>query len=683
MTSEIIARPGFWNVPVWGIVAVYFIGIIAVIMVVLGIFKSYALWRGGKPYPEPSDKAARWKLIYTDALEQKQIRHKPLGSWTHFWIFWGFVFLFFGTVTAVLDWDFGKLVFKHQFLVGDIFIFYKFILDIAGVVCLIGLGMAFYRRFIKQGKQYEKSRRFIYILGSLAIIIITGYLVAALRLAASHPPIAHWSPVANFIANVFYSGMSTESLIRQHTFMWTFHMIISLIFVAMIPATYFAHMYKSPSSIYWKDMGRKGGLPRIHDIEEQEEFGVSRFNQFTWHDRLNFDACTECGRCTAVCPVNRAGGILDPRAIVLSLKKTMLGDYKAIEEPLINNVISAEALLSCTTCGACVEQCPSKIAIVSAIVRMRRSVAMEEGHFAPGVAKTLQNITSVGNPWGLDPDSRLDWAKGLDVPIAEPGQQYDILYWVGCMASYDKRSQKIAKAMVKILKASGLRFAVMQEESCNAELARRVGEEYLFECQTLMNIENLRQYKFTRILCPCPHCYNTIRNDYPEFKGGTFNVISHVQFIAEQMQAGRLKASAIDPEVFAIQDACYLARWNNIVEEPRTILDKIKNVNYVNPEQYGCNTSCCGAGGGQFWTDQDAGRKINLIRLKEIVDSTGNKNVAISCPFCLAMFDSAKAEDKRLTNVVISDVSEIVASHLDSPVKDAKTPAASEAEAKG
>ncbi|MCD8338752.1 MAG: (Fe-S)-binding protein [Burkholderiales bacterium] len=577
--------------------------------------------------------------------------------------------MFFGTVTAVLDWDFGKLIFKNQFLKGDTYVLYKLILDIAGLLCLVGLGMAFYRRFIKGGQQYERSKRFLYILGSLAIIIITGFLVEALRIAASDTPIAAWSPVANFIAKTFYSGMSTESLISQHTFMWTFHMIISLIFVAMIPATYFAHMYKSPSSIYWKDMSAKGGLPRIRDIEEQEEFGVSRFNQFTWHDRLNFDACTECGRCTAVCPVNRAGGVLDPRALILSLKKTMHGDYKAIEEPLINNVISSEALLSCTTCGACVEQCPSKIAIVSAIVRMRRSVAMEEGHFAPGVAKTLQNITSVGNPWGLDPDSRLDWTKGLDVPVAEPDKQYDILYWVGCMASYDKRSQKIAKAMVKILKASGLRFAVMKEESCDAELARRVGEEYLFECQTLMNIENLRQYKFTRILCTCPHCFNTIKNDYPEFEGGTFNVISHVQFIAEQMQAGRLKAASIEPEAFTIQDACYLARWNNIVEEPRIALEKIKNFTLINPLEWGENTTCCGAGGGQFWTDQDAGKRLNVIRLKQIVNTTGKKNVAISCPFCLAMFDSAKAEEKRLSEVEVADIAEIIASRLNEPAK--------------
>ncbi len=589
---------------------------------------------------------------------------KPLGSRLHFWIFWGFVFLFFGTALAVLDWDIGKLIFGKQFLAGGVYYFYKLILDIAGVVCLIGLGMAFYRRFIKEGRQFEKSMRFIYILGSLAVIIITGYIVEALRLAEEQPAHAVWSPVGNFIAQVFYSGMSKEQLEAQHLWVWIFHGLISLAFVALIPATYFSHMYKSPTSIYWQRTKPRGLLEKIDDIEEQEIFGISKFGQFSWHDRLNFDACVECGRCTSVCPVNRAGGPLDPREIILSLKKRMEEGYSKSEDILVPDVVSKEALLSCTTCGACVEQCPSRIEIVNTIAQMRRSVGMEEGQFAEGVAKTLQNIQSVGNPWGLDPDERFAWAKDLDIPFAEPGVHYDILYWVGCSASYDKRNQKIARAMIKILRASGLSFAVMAEEMCNAEYARRVGEEYLFQIQTQMNIENLRQYTFSRILAHCPHCFNTLKNDYPEFERGQFNVISHVQFIAEQMDAGRIKASLSEKERIAVHDACYYARYNQIINAPRFDLNKVEGLETVNPKEWGCNTTCCGAGGGQFWTDTDASERLNVIRLKAIVDTTGCDKVATSCPFCLSMFDSAKSQDKSLSEISIADVAEIIAKNL-------------------
>ena len=661
---EIVTRPGFWNIPVWAIIGIYVIGIAACVICALGIRKSYLLWRAGKPYAMDKETKRRWGFFYREGLLQKRIVRKPLGSRLHFWIFWGFVFLFFGTALAVLDWDIGKLIFGKQFLAGGVYYFYKLILDIAGVVCLIGLGMAFYRRFIKEGRQFEKSMRFIYVLGSLAVIIITGYIVEALRLAAEQPAHAVWSPVGNFIAQVFYSGMSKEQLEAQHLWVWIFHGLISLAFVALIPATYFSHMYKSPTSIYWQRTKPRGLLEKIDDIEEQESFGISKFGQFSWHDRLNFDACVECGRCTSVCPVNRAGGPLDPREIILSLKKRMEEGYSKSEDILVPDVVSKEALLSCTTCGACVEQCPSRIEIVNTIAQLRRSVGMEEGQFAEGVAKTLQNIQSVGNPWGLDPDERFAWAKDLDIPFAEPGVHYDILYWVGCSASYDKRNQKIARAMIKILRASGLSFAVMAEEMCNAEYARRVGEEYLFQIQTQMNIENLRQYTFSRILAHCPHCFNTLKNDYPEFERGQFNVISHVQFIAEQMDAGRIKASLSEKERIAVHDACYYARYNQIINAPRFDLNKVEGLETVNPKEWGCNTTCCGAGGGQFWTDTDASERLNVIRLKAIVDTTGCDKVATSCPFCLSMLDSAKSQDKSLSEISIADVAEIIAKNL-------------------
>lgn len=664
MNVEMIARPGFWGIPGWAIFLVYFFGLIAVGFLVAGIIKSRQLWLGGQPSAFASEKKKRWNFIKDEVFGQKRLVSGISTSKHHFWIFWGFVFLFMGTALAVLDWDIGKLVFGTQFLTGGTFYIYKLILDVAGVLCLGGLGIAFYNRFVRQKKRLEADLKFAYITGALALIIVTGYLVEAMRLAAVKPDYALWSPVGYFIANVFYSHMSVETLMTQHLCMWLFHMSISVLFVGFIPYCYFSHIYKSATSIYWQKTTPKGALEKIEDIEEQESFGISKFAQFTWHDRLNFDACTECGRCTNACPVNRTGGELDPRNIVLSLQKQMKGSYEDLEKPLTEGVVSKDALLSCTTCGACVQECPSRIDIVSVINQMRRSVSLENGEFAPGVAKTLQNIQSVGNPWGLDPDSRWDWANDLDLPFAEPGRHYDVLYWVGCSGSFDRRNQKIARAMVKILRESGLSFAVMQEETCNGEFARRVGEEYTFQVMTQMNIENLRQYNFSRIVCHCPHCYNTLKNEYPQFEGGNFNVISHVQLIAEQFSGGRFRAEIEEKIKLAIHDPCYLARYNGMVEEPRFILDHIKGLETAEPKECGASTTCCGAGGGQFWTDSHNAERPNVIRLKAIVAETNTKNICTSCPFCMSMMESARSMDDSLKDVVVEDIAEIVAKNL-------------------
>lgn len=665
METEIITRPGFWNIPSWAIFAVYFFGLIAAGICAWGIKKSVDLWRGGKPLQMDQQKSKRMAFLKNEVFLQKRIWHGGvIGAPRHSFIFWGFVILFFGTVTAVLDWDIGKLIFGKQFLSGSTFYLYKFLLDIAGVACLAGLAFAMYRRYVTAAHRYERSLRFAVIAVSLALIIVTGYLVEALRIAAEHPETAIYSPVGSFIASVFYSGFSHESLVNQHLGMWLFHMAISLTFVALIPFTFYSHIYKSASSIYWQKTKPKGELDKIEDIEEQEEFGISKFTQFSWHDRLNFDACTECGRCTSVCPVNRAGGPLDPRAIILSLQKRMNGNYQEISEELIGSCVSKEALLACTACGACVQQCPSRIEIVSVINQMRRSLGMEQGEFAPNVAKTLQNIQSVGNPWGLDPDSRFDWGKDLDLPFAEEGKHYDILFWVGCSASFDRRNQKIARAMIKILRNSGLSFALMREEMCNAELARRVGEEYLFQLQAQANIDNLRQYHFSRILCICPHCYNTLKNEYHQFERGNFNVVSHVEFIYEQFSAGRFRAAKEEIDQIAIHDPCYLARYNGIVDQSRYVLNKIPGITPVEPKESGCNTTCCGAGGGQFWTDTDAPERLNVIRLKTIKAETDSKHVCTSCPFCLSMMDSARNSDKSLEDIQVEDFAEIVAKHL-------------------
>ena len=652
-------RPAFWNIPLWAEIGVYVLGLTALAVCFFGIFQSVKLWKQGQDLSLPDDKKRRWGGLWRDVFMHRRLLKSPSGL-IHFCIFWGFLFLFFGTATATLDWDIGHYVFGEQFLKGWVYLTYKLILDIAGIVAMVGLLAAAIRRFVFQKKNLERSWRFVGILTSLFLIILSGYVVEGLRLAVQQPDWSHFSPIGHLLSTFFTQIFRPEQLHGVHLVSWIIHGAAALVFVALIPYTYFSHMFKASSNIYWRKLTAKGELKKIEDIEEQETFGVSRFDQFTWKQRLDFDACTECGRCSDVCPALKSGAPLDPKRMVLKFKQELHHPQK--DKTLVGDILSKDELWACTTCGACVQACPARLDLPSTIIDLRRHLALEQGDFPAGLQVALENTQSVGNPWGMDPADRLAWGKDLDLPIAKPGQKVDVLYWVGCSASYDRRAQKIARAMVKILRAANVNFAIMQEERCHGDFARRVGEEYTFQLAVQENIENLRRYDFKRILAHCPHCFNTLKNEYPQFEGGTFEVISHTHLIYELMSAGRIKPKLKTPEKIVFHDPCYMARYNNSVGTPRKIFDEIEGLSRVENINRGKQAMCCGAGGGQMWAEGQTNR-INVIRLKELRDSAST--VAVACPHCLTMFESAMSGDKVLEGMEIIELAEIVANGLD------------------
>ena len=362
----------------------------------------------------------------------------------------------------------------------------------------------------------------------------------------------------------------------------------------------------------------------------------------------------------------RAGTPLKPRTIIMKLRDRAAEVDRGADDgkSLVGDVVTREELFSCTTCGACARICPAQIQTPDFIVAMRRHLALEQGEFPEGAATALENTASVGNPWGLDPYERLDWAKDLDLPVAEEGRHYDVLYWVGCAASYDRRARKIARAMVKILRAAGIDFAVMAEERCHAEFARRLGEEYLYQTAAVENIENFARYDFDRILTACPHCFNTLKNEYPAFEGGTFEVIDHASFIRSLIDEGKLPANlAPSSELTVYHDPCYLARLNGVTEAPRAVL-AAACTRTVDPRENGELTFCCGAGGGQMWSEARLGKhQPNVIRIAELRE-TGAKHIAVACPHCLTMLESGKAMRKDGDEIVVEDIAEIVAKAL-------------------
>ena len=460
-----------------------------------------------------------------------------------------------------------------------------------------------------------------------------------------------------------FSTFSEQQLSIIHQFAWWIHALSALVFIGALPLTFFSHVFKSPWHIFCQKLDPPGALPKIENLEEQESFGISKLNQFTWEDRLAFESCVECGRCSAACPAVKMGTPLDPKKLVLKLQQAI---RTAGPDTDLSDIVSENELWACSTCGACMHACPSRIHLPDLIVRMRTHYALEEGKFPKGISRILQNTASVGNPWGLDPGSRFDWAEGLDLPVIEPGHPVDILYWVGCSASYDRRAQKIARAMVTILKHSGLSFGVMPEERCHADFARRLGEEYLFQTAAMENIANLSQYQFGRIVCACPHCFNTLANEYPQFEGGKFSVIAHTELIRELLAAGKLPLSCADSIPTVFHDPCYLARYNHATTAPREILGKVCSDLREAASSGECAT-CCGAGGGQFWSDSTQTQRINVFRYGELTD-TGAARIATACPFCQSMLESAKAQ-KKDTSAAVIDIAEIIAEKLNSPAE--------------
>ncbi len=627
---------------------------------------------------EEPNKLNFFKQLFTTlsfGVGQKKVYSKKFGyaSVMHFMIAWGFLELLFATTVDF----FHSRGWFHGYLPEFDTPWFAFINDTGGMFLIAGLTMALLRRHLFKPEHLPQDslkgrNNFMGDSGILIILIILciqGYLAEAARLSIFKPETASYSWVGYSISKLL---TPSQWLILERP-LWWFHAVSSLAFIAIIPMTKMFHIIASLINIGLTNRDKRGLVRPMNISEIMEDpdldpdtisLGSSKSSDFTWKQLMDSVACTECARCTTVCPATHTGKPLNPMKIITDLRSDLYsnGINSSNTKNLIGGRISETELWSCTTCGACMEECPVLIEHVPTIVDMRRYLVLSEGKPPAQANEGLENMLNKGNPWGFNQSEKLNWATNNDIklPILADRKEVDVLYWVGCAGSFDPRNQSISRSIVNILNKAGVDYAVLgKEESCTGDSARRLGDEYLFETLAKKNIDTLNKYKFNTVITSCPHCFHVISKEYPDF-GGNYNVMHHSDFINDLLNEKTINVKPYLNETITYHDACYLSRHDDIISPPRELLSMTStNNNIVEMKNNKKNSFCCGAGGGNMWHEINKGSRMNVERFQEAID-TGAKTVATACSFCVIMMEDGMKVKGMENQMEVKDIAELV-----------------------
>lgn len=654
----------------------------------------YQLLTVAKPLDRFNDPMGRLRGVLIYALGQKRLLTRPYGGLLHVMIFWGFCVLSIANLTLLIRGVAGRgfnlpLLAPDQLLGSP----YNAIKEIFICLVLVGVSMAFYRRLVWKPRFPEPSGDALFILSMIGSLMLVELLFGAAEVAhwqRDGSPFLGWAfPITTFLASGL-SGLGDDGLHRVQEFAWWGNYVLVLTFGAYLPYSKHLHVITGIPNVYFQNTRPYGELRKLDlDSETNPDFGVSTLADFDWKRFHDWYSCTECGRCTSVCPAFASGKPLHPKKISEQLREELVDHgggvallqlakkNGAVEEGaeaappeglrhLMDNLeaCSEEALFSCTTCRACEQACPVFIEYVQEIVDMRRHLVQVEGRFPAEVQRAFDGMERNNNPWGIGFATRGDWAKELGVPLLseDPGE-LDLVYWVGCAGSFDERNKQVSRAMVTIMQKAGLKFAILgQEEGCTGDSARRIGNEYLYQMLAAQNVEVLNTYQVKKIVSACPHCFNTIKNEYHQF-GGEYEVLHHSELIAELIANKKITLKQVPEVLGTFHDSCYLGRYNDIYEQPREVL-KAAGVKLAEMEKSRETGRCCGAGGGRMWMEEH-GTKVNDMRLADALELPQKPQViASSCPFCLTMLSDAVASKDMTAEIKTKDIAEIVAEAL-------------------
>lgn len=687
-------RETFGNIPQESVHLFYCLTVVTLAVLAWGVWRRFRLWRQGVPIPVRDLLAGNLRQVWgklkpglrrilAEGLGQARVRGRGLPSVAHIFLFAGFMMLFLGTTMLEIDHLASGVSHALKFHKGTYYVIYEFTLDVFGLLFLAGCVFFLWRRTRRPPSVGHRGTDWYVILSFLAIGV-TGYLVEGLRIVWQHPTGigARCSPVGLLVSG-WFAGMTDASARSTHLVIWWIHAALVFGFIASIPYTRLLHTIAGPLNLFFArpELGRMVPVT-MEEVEKTERIGASAVNHFNQQQLLSLDACMECGRCEEACPAFATEKPLSPKRVVQDLKGLMTWNLTSRSSRLVGSraqdpasaralhdeTIQIETLWSCTTCTACARVCPVRVDPLTLITDMRRN-RVGEGALSGTAATALRRMQSSGNPWGMPAAERANWAEGIGAPTVKENPHFDVLYWVGCAGSYDRRAQRVARAVVKLLKHANVNFAILgREEKCTGESARRLGDEFLFQELAQANIATLAKYNVRRILTHCPHCLNSLRQDYPQF-GGNYAVIHHTEFLEQLLAEGRLAVTGGRPreDVMTYHDPCYLARVNGIHQAPRDVLRRTSTaagapaIDFREMPRNREKTFCCGAGGGRMWLEEEPHKRVCALRAKEAL-ATGAKTVAVGCPFCLTMLTDGVAAQSDSAHVM--DVAEILAERL-------------------
>lgn len=621
--------------------------------------------------------AKRISRVLGIAFGQSKLLREPVAGLVHFFIFWGFMLFIFAVLEAIIQGFYSP--FSLSFL-GPLFSVITIVQDVFGLLVMISIVTALYRRFVLKVKRLDVGKSGA-MDAALILVLILFVVLSMFGQNAAH--IAHNGfvageyeirPISSFLAPVLFTTGDSAALWFE--VFWWIHILVIFGFMNFLPYSKHFHVMTSIPNVYFSKHDDKKYALKPIDLEDEdaEQFGAADIEHLSWKQLLDGFACTECGRCTAVCPAANTGKPLSPRKIIVDIRHRteekaplLIGKVEespVLEKKFIGDFITPEELWACTTCNACVYECPVTIEHVDSIVEMRRNQVLMESEFPPELNNVFKNIETNFTPWAFNAQDRANWAEGLDIKTMAEDSETEYLFWVGCAGSFDSRYQKVSRAFAQIMQKAGVNFRILgTEEKCNGDTARRLGNEYLAQMLMQENVETLNNYKVQKVVTGCPHCYNSLKNEYPQF-GGNFEVYHHTELIDKLLDEKKIevKEETITSKV-TFHDSCYLGRYNDIYDAPRDPLKMIKGLELVEMDRNKDKGFCCGAGGGRMFLEETTGTRINENRAEEAI-GTGADTIASACPFCMTMMSDGVKSFEKQDDVEIKDIAEIILDNL-------------------
>lgn len=656
-----------WYGPVPGWMLFYGLIAVALALFVRRVAYLVRLMAQGKPGARWDRVPVRLRAVLVFVLGQlRLLRNDFWPGLMHATIFWGFLILTVGTLEF-----FGKGIHEAFFLPGLSDTRGHLVLqDLFDLAVVAAVAYAAFRRLVTKPKRLTLSAEGLVILLLIFALMVTDLLADAARILVAPSPTDRWAFAGHALAGLL-AGLPRSAVDGLFQLSWWSHAMILLGFLVWLPYSKHLHIMAAPFNVFFAPLTPKGEF-RTLDLENAEAFGVGHITEFSRKDLFDLYNCTECGRCTSGCPATASGKQLDPKRLILDLQEHLLERGRALlgrggnggaDKAMVGEVIADNVLWACTTCRWCVEACPVFIEHVPKIIEMRQHLVLTESRFPDELKPTFRNLETNFNPWQMSWQSRADWANDLGVRRMADAGGAEYLYWVGCYGSFDERNRKVARAMVRILRAAGLDFAILgPEEKCTGEPARRVGNEYLFQTLARDNVETLKRYRFQTIVTACPHCFNTLKNEYPRFDG-QFRVLHHSQLLEELIESRRLRVSKDLSERLTYHDPCYLGRYNEIYESPRRVLGSVSRGDIVEMHLHKSKCFCCGGGGGRVWLEEHEGRRINQLRVEQALE-VNPQILASACPFCLTMFEDGVKGKGVADTLRARDIAELVANAI-------------------